>query len=118
MREDKRLRTADMRAISGPDDQWLARAGVMKGLPAYSASEDVSYREVTNRQKRDASANRDSTFDLIQRIDRKSGGSAMSKNNLYIERREEQRDYAVKHAKHAKPLASAPTQAEAIEIAK
>jgi hypothetical protein len=42
----------------------------------------------------------------------------MSKTNLYIERRKEQRDYAVKHAKQARPLATAPTQAQAIAIAK
>lgn len=42
----------------------------------------------------------------------------MSKANLYIERRKEQGDYAVKHAKQTKPVATADTQAEAIEIAK
>jgi hypothetical protein len=42
----------------------------------------------------------------------------MPKRNLYIERRKEQGDYAVKHAKEATPLATAETQARAIEIAK
>lgn len=45
-------------------------------------------------------------------------GKRMSKKNLYIERRKDQGDYAVKHAKQATPLATAETQARAIEIAK
>jgi hypothetical protein len=42
----------------------------------------------------------------------------MPKRNLYIERRKDHGDYAVKHAKQATPLATAETQAGAIEIAK
>ena len=44
-------------------------------------------------------------------------GMRMFKKNLYIERRKEQGDYAVKQANQAAPLATARTQAKAIEIA-
>lgn len=42
----------------------------------------------------------------------------MVKRNVYVERRKEERDYVVKHAKQGTPVARADTQAEAIEIAK